>query len=954
MDRLSSVFTRTFDVIVFGAGYAGYAAANALHNQGKSVLLIHRQGAVLWESGWAFSLATGRSSAPEWLDFLENLRAHNAASDAFIDGAIAEVLATHGLLKMQIPVLYYATPVAAHVENDRLTAIAVAIKEGLGTLRARQFIDASDGGELVALVAAAYVPPAPTSQRINLFFRNTRWSQPDPVAATILIDALPQARATWSSTFWSNQRVLCVDLPGNFPRHRAAWIPSLRGIHAACPDDLQGAVLSHGSLIPLCAYDPTTPPAIPANLALAIPGFSDTPITTLADRFALGLCAARMLDEMPQSSPEAFGPDFPQAAIHLRPISTQVAVVGTGTGGACAAIAAARQGIHVTAIEPLPFAGGIGTGGGIHFYYFGVRGGLQEEIDQLTRSIMPLFGKSAQIVGFHPDAKKIAVEQLLADAGVWLLPDSTLYAAEHHDGSIFRALIATPGGAVALTASAWIDATGDGDLAAHAGASFTLGRAADGQLHAYSQPSGRVEILNQLPRMRIVNTDAGFVDPTNTEDLTRARLAGVSHWYQATYDELERPTYVAPALGVRQGRHIDTDYTLTLGDLINRQSFPDTVGYTGAHYDNHAVDYEFESDEAMFWVWVCRQWRTYIGCEIPYRMLLPVGLNNLWLACRAAGVSLEAHPAMRMQRDIQRLGEVAGYAAALAIQQGASSRTASYPRLRALLEKSGALTLDRAPEESFGVKIDANDVAPQRPVDLNDCLAELQTTSGVALYHLYRHGIAARPLVAPLVSHADPAISFRAAALLAMWSDPLAESRLLQAIRDREYGFQSTPQNQQPENNPQHVPHYIVATALLRRCCTPVALPDFAALAADPALPHNGRTALALALVSMAQRHKLVEPQKALLSKILAQLLATAAPNALRNPKRRLAAPSDFAAPAPNQRPPVLEDCTWQLHLAIAKAESAAHLPIHPGAATFLHDPRAIVRKAFMSVLQQY
>ena len=70
-------------------------------------------------------------------------------------------------------------------------------------------------------------------------------------------------------------------------------------------------------------------------------------------------------------------------------------------------------------------------------------------------------------------------------------------------------------------------------------------------------------------------------------------------------------------------------------------------------------------------------------------VLLPQGLNNVWLACRALGVSQDAHHSLRMQRDMQRIGEVAGLAAAMAPQ--GRSREIEFEQLRSVLQHSGAL-----------------------------------------------------------------------------------------------------------------------------------------------------------------------------------------------------------------------------------------------------------------------
>src|SRR5690606_27266460 len=132
-----------------------------------------------------------------------------------------------------------------------------------------------------------------------------------------------------------------------------------------------------------------------------------------------------------------------------------------------------------------------------------------------TRDIMPLLGGKRQHRAFHPDAKKIALEQMLREAGVNVHFGAALWTAATVDGRVVHADLSAPAGPVRLHARAWIDGTGDADVAAAAGAQFNLGRSGDGQMHAYSQSSGLAEVgtsktpdasePEEFAQLRIVN-----------------------------------------------------------------------------------------------------------------------------------------------------------------------------------------------------------------------------------------------------------------------------------------------------------------------------------------------------------------------------------------------------------------------------------------------------------------
>ena len=964
-----SVFEDVYDVVIFGGGYAGFAAAKRLQAQAKRVLLVERRAALLWESGWAFATQTGESKDPLWGEWMRELASRHGSGRGVIDGAIAEVLASEFVRTRPLPVLYYVTPMAVERESGLLEAVIVGTKSGPSRLMARQWIDATETGELLCLVQQNTPLPAARARRLSLFFRNVQW--PAMTDRELQCPELSGARLTWRASLWDNERTLGIELPGTFARPVAAWLPALRALRAAQPEAMDEAVLTHGSVVPLDVYEgrgQITPAAdLPANVSMAIPALAGVRVETLAQRFDLGLAAATQLETRSAASvkPKAFASPIDWSSWPVRSERAQVAVAGVGTGGALATIAAARQGADVLGFDPLPFAGGIGAGGGIHWYYYGVKGGLQEELDERIRQITPLFGKTPQTRGFHPDAKKVVLDEMLHESGARLLTGATLVdvvlGGSANTQRVEHALIATPSGPMRLNAEAWIDSTGDGDLAC-ASRHFVMGRPADGLPHAYSQSSGRANVQDNQARMVIMNYDAGWVDPADAQDLTRARLVGISHYLQRDYSAIERPTYIAPAIGLRQARQIETDYMLTLADLIERRTFPDSVGLTGSHYDNHAVDYEFESDEALFWVWVCRQWGGRTACEIPYRMVLPRGLENVWIACRAAGVSAEAHHSFRMQRDVQRLGEVAGLAAALAIKNRCSNRQVPMPALREQLARTGAIQLPPADgEDHFGPEIRAGafqqENAEPTAEQLQAWVRDLrEAPPGFALWHLYRSPRAARPLVAPLATSDDPATSWRAAAILAMWSDPQAEPRLCQAIRQRESGFESSPAKDRPDSNHRVAPHWLIAISLLRRCGTAACLRDLWDLACQPDLLLNARTAIALTCESLMSRIKLNETDRNLVIQTLQKLLATTPPTTSAHPQRNVSTSSAAKPPSadPTARPPVIEDFTWQLHLAVAKAEQAAGLKVHPQAQVYQVDPRALVRRAFAAVSQRY
>jgi hypothetical protein len=964
-------FNQVFDAVVLGSGHAGFAATQALRASGKRVLLIGPRGDLVWESGRSFCPDAGTCEHPAWNSLVAAVDQRGGKGDGWLDGAITEVVATDQLMAGGATVLYYATPVAVEREGDAVTSLIVATKSGLRRVAGRQWIDATESGDLLRLIDPSLRPRTPAATRIHLMLQHADWSKVNEPASL-------------RPTAWPTERVLSVEVAHGDAAWRDRVIDALGELESALGGDIAQVSMSHLSIEPVSSYDAGGRTATAgANVVSASPGFTAGAIRTLADRFALGVAAVEALGgvDVHEMTAGVLSRQLPGVE-PSRIIETDVCVAGAGTGGALAALASAKAGAKVVCVEPLAFVGGIGAGGGIHSYYFGVAGGLQQAVDDRTRDLMKRFAGGPMGDGpFNPWAKMIAVEQMLREAGVNLHTGAMLFAVNTEGGRVSAVDVAVPGAVIRIKASAYIDGTGDGDLCAMAGAQFTFGREQDGIPHAYSQSSGRLRNQHDRPRMAVVNFDAGWCDPTDPVDFTRARLTGVRQYLVPGCDNYSRPTYIAPAIGLRQARQVVTEHILTLDDQIHRRRFDDPIGYTGCHYDNHATDYEFESDEALFWVWVNRRWRFPYACEMSYRMLVPKGLDNVWIASRCFGVSQDAHHSCRMQRDLQRAGEAAGFAAAEASRRGEASLQLPYAELRKWLDQTGAL--DKAPrdiETGFGVVMKTDELAvPDELKSAAEALASLdQGEPGQAIWWLYRREDLVRDQVAKRLHSDKPMVSWLAAGLLAMWGDASAEPRLIHAITTREYGYgegyawtahgHGKWDATEPLKFNRLTPNWLCAVAMLRRCGTAACLPALDDLMARPVHGVNTLTTIAVTLDRLARRGVLSNGDAAKAAAMLDRMLDIRLAGTHEKPQRatgalaqrtilgELDASDALAEPVPFGRDlhdNTVEDFTWQLHLAIAQARASLGLPMHEAAQAFLHDDRALVRRAFEAAAAQ-
>lgn len=378
---------------------------------------------------------------------------------------------------------------------------------------------------------------------------------------------------------------------------------------------------------------------------------------------------------------------------------TQAVIVGGGTAGAVAAVAAAKLNLASILIEPHTFLGGVGTGGGINSYYHGAKGGVQDEIDTKTHTLDVAISVSTR--GFHPDAKKAELDRALQNSSVTVRYRTRLTGVLMEGARVVGVRVAAAGLEEDIFAPVAIDCSGDADVAALAGCAFRMGRPLDGMPQPYSAPSG---YLYEGKSISGRNFDAGYVIPTDGADLSRALIAGHRQHLIGEYTAQNRMTYLAPHLGLREGRFIIGEATVTLRNLIDTQRFEDVVFETRAHYDNHAKDWAFESAEAREWVTVCGFWSCPLKCDVPYGSLVPQKVDGLLVACRGISITHDSAQSFRMQRDMQKLGEVAATAAQLAVQNGVTPRSIPIHELQKRLHATGCL--ETLPAAGHGLRKD--------------------------------------------------------------------------------------------------------------------------------------------------------------------------------------------------------------------------------------------------------
>jgi hypothetical protein len=363
--------------------------------------------------------------------------------------------------------------------------------------------------------------------------------------------------------------------------------------------------------------------------------------------------------------PVQYLPAIPQPDRDLPVLgSYDVVVVGGGTSGAPAGIGAARQGASTLVIEYLHGLGGVGTQGAISSYYWGNR-----------------IGFSATVAGgprWEIEPKMEWWRRNLLDAGgeVWF---GTMGCGAFVEDSRVRGIVvATPQGRGVVMAHVVIDSTGNTDIAAAAGAECLYTDATDIAMQGTGLPPRRLG-------SSYTNTDYTIVDETDMLDVLSIFVAA-KHRAGDAFD-------LGRLIDTRERRRIVGDFTMSVLDQINERTYPDTVAVCYSDFDTHG----YTTDPYFTLEHPPKRKGFYV--RIPYRMLLPRGLDGILVTGLGISCHRDAVPLIRMQPDVQNHGYAAGAAAALAARDDVPTREIDLRELQRHLVEIGNFSGEILEEE---------------------------------------------------------------------------------------------------------------------------------------------------------------------------------------------------------------------------------------------------------------
>ncbi len=417
-----------------------------------------------------------------------------------------------------------------------------------------------------------------------------------------------------------------------------------------------------------------------------------------------------------------------------------VVVAGGGPAGIGAAVAAARNGAKALVVEEFGCLGGMLTSG-LHTHVCILKsasggddfiiGGVGMEMCQ--RGAAKQYGDiGGASYDFELEAMKRDLDDWMEEAGADVVFHTRVADAIVEDRACKGVVVENKSGRSAILAKQVVDCTGDADVAALAGAPFEKGREGDGlmqpttlmfRIEGVDWPSvreyrkGDPKLMDfcqkaidagdmhpfqtQLmgfwwskyrPTQLGVNfTNISHIDCTDAWDVTRATIEGrrqakiLQDCFRKHIPGLEECYLIdtAHVLGTRESRRIKGEYTLTIDDVMECRKSEEGVAKGSFFVDIHSPD-----KTGLFEPRHLPKGEHY---DIPYGCIVPVDVDNLFVAGRSISCTHEALGSVRVMFQCIALGEAAGTAAAMCAQHGTLPRGMDVQALRERLAGQGAM-----------------------------------------------------------------------------------------------------------------------------------------------------------------------------------------------------------------------------------------------------------------------
>jgi len=428
-----------------------------------------------------------------------------------------------------------------------------------------------------------------------------------------------------------------------------------------------------------------------------------------------------------------------------------VLVIGAGPSGLGAAVMSARSGMKTAVAEAYGVPGGMAVIAEVQPFMVSSNNGkdLDHPVYQEWKNAMRRYFSEdaneliARDKGYAPrninkEAAALAAEDLLLEAGVTVLYHHRLVDAEVHDRHIQSVTLHSKSGMEKIRARIYIDCTGDGDLAALAGCRYDMGdengncqpmtlcfKLGNVQVPHVDDANGALNLIDHDWRKKLneqyceavkagrlhcdredvllfpFKIQSGNIIHFNTtrvirhsgingrelaaaEIEARRQMREIFFWLRSEVAGFEKAELLSMGIqiGVRESRRIKGIFTVTKDDFERAAKFPDAIARSNYHIDIHSPNGSGTYRQSM------APGEYY---EIPYGCIVPEDCDNLLVGGRPVSADMAVHSSLRIMPTAVSIGQAAGCAAAMAVNEKQPPRLLDGVSVRQKLRQMGAL-----------------------------------------------------------------------------------------------------------------------------------------------------------------------------------------------------------------------------------------------------------------------
>ncbi len=679
-----------YDIIINGAGLAGYFAAIEAANQGKSVLVVEKRTSPGFEITAKHKLWLNTEGLDALTDEVQQLLTPEAeAQEILYDEAKGSVIGNEllllngtirkgmlrNLLVNKVHVLLMTEVCGVLSDKKNVTGVMVASKYGIHTIKCRNFIDASDdllfsrklNGSVIRVDRAGFV----------LEVHDTKNPENKVIRVSEKYGLTNNSITMHRGKYLPHQAFIEFEFPVD--SQKIDNVESMaRKIAAGLGKDfdildpsLRGASINQFPLeCSIFLKDEKMPDApLRGYYVLGNHSFkgkcSDIPVlNSEARQLVSGIRSGRSGEtaeiltsdgKIPVDQVTFSDPDDPGLHMPLKNCSfdyttwikakdeCQVVVAGGGTAGAMAGMGAAGKNARTYVVDFFNDLGGTKTIGCVMGYYHGYKSHqFFKQQDEKANQIAHDHHMNSRI------GRKLFHLNEINTSGNKFISGAILCGTLVGDKKVNGIVICRHGQLELIQAPITIDATGDGDIAAFAGVNFFHGDSRTGLTQNYSQwdknsKKGEFQTTDY-------HRDYDMIDNTKMSELQRGLF--LSHYEAMFYD-------FSPMLTVRESRRIEGLHVLDLIDAVEGTHFDDVMTHASSDFDPHNIG-SSEYSKCGFLL----PHSNDLVMEIPYKAIVPKGIDGLLLSGRGISQTHNALQFTRMSADLAVLGYLTGQVAA--------------------------------------------------------------------------------------------------------------------------------------------------------------------------------------------------------------------------------------------------------------------------------------------------